>query len=98
MRKWKNEKIILVMLHDFTKHLTHYVSLLGVIIVSLAGLVAFQYDKSFQSAICLSAGIAFVVWGVVHHHIHEDLHPRVVLEYIASALLGVVVLLTIIWS
>lgn len=85
------------MLHDLTKHLTHYLALLGVIVVAGWGLLTFQYDKSFQSAIAVSLGAAFVVWGVVHHHILEDLHPKVVLEYIATAVLGVAILLTIFW-
>jgi hypothetical protein len=86
------------MLHDFTRHLSHYLSLMGIILGSLAGVIFFPYDKPFQTAVCISAGTAFVVWGIVHHHIHDDLHPKVVLEYIASAALGVVLLLVVIWS
>lgn len=86
------------MFYDLTRHLTHYLSLFGVIGVSLFGLLVFQYDKNFQTAICLSAGISYVVWGIVHHHVHEDLNSKVVIEYIASAALGVVILLTVIWS
>lgn len=58
----------------------------------------FPYDRVLQSAIVVSFGISFVVWGVVHHHIHEELHPKVVLEYIATAVLGIVVLLFVIWG
>lgn len=85
-------------MYDFTRHLTHYVSLIGVITAALVGILVFPYDKSFQTIICISSGAAFVVWGIVHHHIHEDLHPKIVLEYIATASLGVVVLLAVIWS
>lgn len=86
------------MFQDLTRHLTHYLSLIGIIGVSLLGLLIFQYDKNFQTAICLSAGISYIAWGIIHHHIHDDLHIKVVLEYIASAALGVVVLLAVIWS
>lgn len=86
------------MTRDFTKHLSHYLSLLGVLLISIVGLVYFQYDKSFQTAICISAGISYVAWGIVHHHIHESLNLRVVFEYIALAALGVVVLLFVIWA
>lgn len=82
---------------DITRHLTHYLSLLGIIAVALWGFLSFPYDKGFQTAIALALGAAFVVWGVVHHHIHEDLHTKVILEYVAMAVFGVVVLLAVIW-
>lgn len=86
------------MLQDLTRHLSHYLSLIGILVVSVFGLVYFQYDKSFQTAICLAAGISYVTWGIVHHHIHEDLNTRIVFEYLSSSLLGIVVLLYVIWS
>lgn len=83
---------------DFTKHFSHYLSLIGVIIASLAGIIVFGYDKSFQTAIIISAGVSYVIWGIVHHHIHEDLNLKIILEYASAAGLGVVVLLVVIWS
>lgn len=83
---------------EISKHLAHYLSLLGMIGVGLWGLMAFSYDKNLQSAISVSLGLGFVAWGVIHHWIHEDLYPKIVLEYIATAILGVVILLSVFWS
>ncbi|MDO8504034.1 MAG: hypothetical protein Q7S60_05125 [bacterium] len=80
------------------KHFTHYLSLLGIVGASLWGLSAFSYDKAFQSAVILALGISFVVWGVVHHFLNDDLHPKVALEYIMSAVFGTIILLMVIWS
>lgn len=85
------------MMREVTKHLPHYLSLVGIILFGLWGLIYFQYDKAFQSGVAISVGAAFVVWGIVHHHIHDELHPKVVLEYIATAALGITILLAIIW-
>lgn len=85
-------------MHQFTRHLTHYTSLLGVLGAALLGLLIFSYDQYFQSAIAISSGVAYVVWGIAHHHVHEELHHKVVFEYIATAVLGVVVLLALIWN
>ncbi len=85
------------MIKEFTHHITHYLSLVGLVGLSLAGLIIFQYDKVFQSAISIGVGVGFVVWGVVHHHIHDDLHHKIILEYVATALLGVTILLSVIW-
>ena len=86
------------MFSDFTKHTSHYLSLIGVIAVSLIGFVYFQYDKSFQAAICISAGLSYITWGIVHHYIHDDLNTWIAFEYISSAALGVILLLYVIWS
>ncbi|MBI4032973.1 MAG: hypothetical protein HY377_00415 [Candidatus Blackburnbacteria bacterium] len=87
-----------LLFNETTKHLPHYLSLIGVAGAFLWGFIAFSYDKAFQSALTLALGISFIVWGIVHHFIHDDLHPRVVLEYIMSAALGTVVLLAVIWN
>lgn len=85
-------------LSEVSGHLAHYGTLGGIFAVSLWGLLAFSYDQWFQSGVAISCGIAFVVWGVIHHYIHGYLHPKVILEYIATAVLGIVVLLSIIWK
>lgn len=85
-------------LSEASRHLAHYGALGGIFTVSLWGLFAFSYDQSFQSAIAISCAVAFVAWGTIHHHIHGELHPKIILEYIATAVLGIVVLLSIIWK
>lgn len=82
---------------EFTRNITHYLSLIGLIGLGLAGLIMFHYDKVFQSAISIGIGVGFIFWGVVHHHIHDNLHHKIILEYVASAVLGVAVLLSVIW-
>lgn len=84
-------------LHDVTRHMPHWASLIGIIVAAFLGFLFFAYDQVFQSAIMVSAGVAFVIWGIVHHWLHEDLHPKVVLEYIATALVGTIILLSLIW-
>lgn len=86
------------LLSEVSGHLAHYAALGGIFAVSLWGLFAFSYDQSFQSAVAISCAVAFVAWGIIHHHIHGDLRPKIVLEYIATAVLGVIILLSIIWK
>lgn len=85
-------------MHEVTRHLTHYFSLLAIVGVSLWGFLSFPQDKAFQSAIAIAFGAAFIAWGIIHHHIHEELHSKVVLEYIATAALGITILLFVIWG
>lgn len=85
-------------MHNFTRNITHYLSLIGIVGIGMIGLLVFHYDKVFQSAISVGIGVSFVFWGVVHHHIHDDIHHKIVLEYLATAMLGVAILLSIIWT
>lgn len=75
----------------------HSLSLGGILLVTFLGMVIFSFDRMFQSAVVVSGGVAYVVWGIVHHSLHKDLTPIVVLEYITVAALGVTVLLSMIY-
>lgn len=52
--------------------------------------LVFNYDRSIQILITISLGVAYVFWGVIHHILRKDFHWRVVLEYIAVALMACV--------
>ncbi len=80
-----------------SKHMQHYLPLLGIIAAGGRGLVVFSYDKSFQAAVALSVAISYFIWGLVHHHLHRDLHLATVLEYLAIAVLGIVVLFSLLF-
>jgi len=74
----------------------HYLSL---VVVLLAGVFAFwflSYDKTFQVAVLFSMAIAYVTWGVIHHLVHKDFYPSVLLEYVSVAVLGLVIILSLI--
>lgn len=78
------------------KHLSHYLSLIAVIIFGMIGFYFFSYDRIFRSAIIVGVAAAYVVWGIVHHHIHDDLHTSVVVEYILIASLGLIIVFSLI--
>jgi len=80
------------------KHLKHYLPLLGILIIGGVGFVNFSYDKQFQAAIVISTALSYFVWGLIHHYLHRDLHIQVVLEYLAIAILGVVVVFSLLFG
>lgn len=45
-------------------------------------------------AVTIAAAV-YVAWGIVHHARRGDLHLKIVLEYLALALLGVVITYTV---
>lgn len=80
-----------------TRHLSHYLPLVGILAAGVLGFLSFSYDKTFQAMIAVATAVAYVVWGVVHHHLHRDLHFSVFIEYIAVAGLGVVIIFSLLF-
>ncbi len=80
----------------FSKHLPHYLSLIGIFVAGFIGFWYFGYDKLFQAAVAIAIAVAYVVWGIVHHYIHKDLYLSVVIEYIVVASLGLVLVFSLV--
>ena len=76
--------------------LPHYLSLFGILIVSFVGFYIFSYDRIFQQSVAVALAASYVAWGIIHHHLHRDLHFSVVLEYIAVALVGFIVIYSLV--
>lgn len=79
---------------DIKEHIGHYLVLLFILTF---GVCAFLYFRRFPQAQIVSIFLTtsfYVLWGIIHHHLEGDLHLRIVLEYVAIALLGFLIL----WS
>lgn len=79
-----------------TKHLSHSLTLVGILFVAFFGLIMFSYDKYFQLCISVAAASSYVVWGVVHHILDKDFHISILFEYLAVAILGLTVIFTLV--
>lgn len=76
---------------DFSRHPLHYFTLLVVQLIGLWGIFWFSYQQTMQFIIVVSMAVSYVVWGIIHHEEHKDLHPKIVAEYVLIALLVVIV-------
>jgi len=85
-------------MRDITKHFPHYFPLIGIFLAGLLGFYLFSYDRAFQMIVAIAIATSYVVWGVVHHAIHKDLYLAVLIEYIAVAVLGLVVVFSLIFN
>lgn len=81
----------------FTKHIQHYLPLVSIIIAGVLGFTLFSYDEVFQFAVSIAVAVAYVAWGLIHHHLHRDLHLSVVIEYLVIAVLGLVVIFSLLF-
>lgn len=82
---------------SLSRHLPHYLALLGILFFGLSAFIVFSYDKGFQIAVAVAVAASYVAWGVIHHSIHGDLHVSVLVEYLAVAALGLVVVFSLVF-
>lgn len=85
---WLKKKI-----HDFH----HYAPLISIILAGVLGIIIFSYDRSFQMVVTLATALGYILWGLVHHHIHQDLYFSVFMEYLLIALLGIAIAFSVLW-
>ncbi|AKM82861.1 hypothetical protein A2422_02730 [Candidatus Woesebacteria bacterium RIFOXYC1_FULL_31_51] len=81
---------------SFKKHIPHYISLFAIFFAGVLGFYLFSYDKSFQIGVAIALAGSYVSWGIIHHVIHKDIYLSVILEYVAVAILGLVMILSLI--
>lgn len=75
---------------------THLFHLIVLILILGGGVISFvilKGDAQAQLGIGVATGVAYVIWGVLHHAIQRDLHPKVVIEYVLFGAVAVLVLM-----
>ena len=83
---------------QLVEHMPHYLPLFGIFSFGLTAFSFFSYDRSFQAASAIAVAVAYVAWGVIHHYLHKDLHLSVVIEYLVVALLGLVIVFSLVFQ
>jgi len=83
-------------MRNFLKDLPHYLLLFAILIAGFAGLILFSYNRGYQVAIAFGLMAAYVIWGLVHHSIHKDLYFETFVEYFAIAVLGFVIIFSLV--
>ncbi len=76
-------------------HYLHYFVLFAIL---GGGMWAFSFVRpnvTLQLLVGLATALAYVLWGVIHHVIQKDLHPKIVIEYMLIGAIAMVLLVTI---
>ena len=84
-------------MQSLSKHLPHYISLIGIFIAGILGFYIYSYDRFFQIGIIIALASDYVSWGIIHHTIHKDICLTIMIEYITVAILGTVMALSLIY-
>jgi hypothetical protein len=80
-----------------TRHnLLHYSVLVVMMNIIVGAFLFFSFEQLYQMIIVLIAGIAYVLWGIIHHQVNDDLHSKVIFEYVLVALLAELIIFSLI--
>lgn len=82
---------------QFVRQFSHYLPLLGMLAAGLVGILIFSSDRKFQEAMIIASSAGYVTWGIMHHIAHKDLTLSILVEYFAVALLGLVIVFSILF-
>ena len=74
-----------------------------VVLSVISGLSVFSFllmngRRDIQFLIGFAFALAYVLWGILYHMIERDLYPRVVVEYVGVATVGLALLYTVLFA
>ena len=78
------------MRNELLRQLIDFTALGVVLGLSLFGLYFFRGQIDKQIIITILLGVSYVVWGIVHHKEHHDLHLKIIIEYLLVAVMAVI--------
>lgn len=56
-----------------------------------------QGKSDLQLVVGFIASLSYVMWGIIYHVIEHDLYPKVVVEYVLVATIGMALLYTVLF-
>ena len=83
------------MTKELHKHPADYMFLAGILVLFVVGYFSAGKQLVVQHAMAVSLGIAYFIWGIVHHKSMKMLTTRIVLEYFFVGLLATILLIVI---
>jgi hypothetical protein len=52
---------------------------------------------SMQILIGVLISVLYAAWGMIHHSMLGDLHPKIVVEYLLVGVIAIVLIITVVW-
>lgn len=83
------------MISEIKKYKSHYLALAIILGFGIVTILLFRFDLLLKRLAILTTAILYVAWGVIHHHRVDHLRLKVVLEYVLVAILGVLIINTL---
>lgn len=71
------------------EHLFYYASMTLLQLIGFYLVLSSAPNIALQMALIIFTTILYLLWAILHHYLHHDLHPAVVIEYVLIGLLGI---------
>lgn len=75
------------------KDLKHYLFLMAILSIGFGLFWIFNFNRQIQIWITIGLGVAYVLWGIMHHAIKKELHFRIIWEYLLVAILACTIII-----
>lgn len=75
------------------KEWKHYLILFSILGFGLYLFRIFSFNRQVQIWLIVAIAFVYLNWGVVYHWLKKELHLRVVIEYLAVALLAAIMMI-----
>lgn len=79
------------------RHISHYTTLLVLMVVGLLTASFTGRNTIFHTIILVSIAAAYFIWGIIHTVLEGELHSEIVLEYLLFGLLGLALVLGVLY-
>jgi len=73
---------------NIQKHFWHYIVYALIFGGGLLFVLLAKGNANVQVLFLLMIAFIYFIWSMVHHYVHHELHPRIVVEYILIVILG----------
>lgn len=83
------------MLQRIKLHLGYYISLITILAFGFLLLLLASPNRGLQIAVAILTTVLYIFWGIIHHIINHDLHPKIVVEYVLIGILGLTMIIFI---
>lgn len=74
----------------------HYVALASILGAGFSTFIYYRFSKESQAIVVLLTALLYIFWGVIHHKLIHYLTREIIFEYILVAVIGSLVLLSLI--
>lgn len=77
-----------------TIHFVHYLVLIIMLVIGIGAFFAVWGNQTAQLTVGITTAVGYLLWGIIHHVLSGDLHPKIVVEYILIVAIAIVLLIT----
>lgn len=81
------------MKNDALKHIIDYLFLALILAAGLIAILLFKQNLNLQIVSAIIMGVAYILWGVVHHYFEKTLNLVTLLEYVAISTLVTIIMI-----